>query len=244
MKYDVKTITKWEAPKEDGTAILTMPNIPLPLHSSAPRTIDPKAWEVMRKRCYADANYTCQASGVELGKGHLHAHELYDIDWANQTMTFQRAVALNPTLHTRFIHSGRALTMFQRGDKYFPSEALLSTLEYGFSLISAWNNEHPNEQPLRVFDTFLEWAENPSIGIEVNRLIEKYKIKFYTHDKSCYNKTNWGKWKLIWENKEYPTKFATKQDWEDYFNPKPPEAVEPLPQELSMLDSLLKEENE
>lgn len=172
-----------------------------------------------------------------------NCHELYDIDWANNTMTFQRAVALDPTLHTRFIHSGRALTMFQRGDKYFPKSALLTTLEYGFSLINTYNIEHPDDEPLRVCDTILEWAKHPRLEFEVNRLIEKYHIKFYTFDKSCFNKQNWGKWKLIWEGKEYPTKFATQKDWEEYFNPVE-KVVENLPKELEELDKMIKEVNE
>lgn len=243
MKYDIKEIDKWEAPKEDGVAILTMPNIPLPCHKLCPRTIDPKAWEKMRKQCYTDANYTCQATGVEMGKGHLHGHELYDIDWKNCTMTFKRAVALDPRLHSRFIHSGRALTMFERGDKYFPKEALLDTLEYGFSLINNWNTEHPEAEPLRVSTTFLDWAKNPELKDQVNTLIKKYHIKFYDFDKACFNKKNWGKWKLIWEGREYPTKFATQKDWEEHFNPKPKDEP-PLPKALSILDSILKEEEE
>lgn len=242
MKYDIKRITKWEAPKENGPPILCMPNIPLPMHNSAPRTIDPSRWEKMRRQCYVDANYTCQATGKELGKGHLHAHELYNVDWENCTMTFQRAVALDPTLHTRFIHSGRALTMFQRGDKYFPESALLATLEYGFDLINQYNIEHPDDEPLRVCDTILEWAKHPRLEYEVNRLIGKYHIKFYTFDKSCFNKKNWSKWKLVWEGKEYPTKFATQKDWEEYFNPVE-KTVENSPKELEELDKILKEDN-
>lgn len=246
MNYDIKTIDKWIAPKEDGVAILTMPNVPLPMHSLAPRTIDPQAWEKMRRQCYADANYTCQATGEELGKGHLHAHELYDIDWTNCTMTFKRAVALDPRLHTRFIHSGRALTLFERNDKYFPKESLIATLEYGFSLIQQWNAEHPDEEPLRVSDTFLEWEKNPDLHYDVARLIEHYDIKFYTFDKKCFNKTNWPKWKLVYNGKEYSPKFATKKEWERHFAPaeKLVEKVE-FPNELQdELDKMLGGEGE
>lgn len=244
MIYDIKAIDKWDAPKEDGVALLTMPNVPLPLHGRCPRTIDPKAWEKIRKQCYADANYTCQATGKELGKGHVHSHELMSVDWANCIMTFERPVSLDPAIHVRFIHSGRALSLYQRNDKYFPKEALIATLEYGFSLISQWNAEHPDEEPLRVSDTFLEWASNPSLEYDVKRLIIRYGMKFYTFSKSCFNKTNWPKWKLIYNGEQYPTKFATKKEWEEYFSPveKPTEKVE-LPAEIqSELDKMLGEE--
>lgn len=236
MKYDIITLDKWEAPKEDGAALLTMPNVPLPLHGLCPRTIQPKEWEKKRKQCYADADYTCQASKVELGKGHLHAHELYDIDWKHQTSTFRRAVALDPRLHTRFVHSGRALTLFERGDPQMPKSAMLATLEQGFELISNHNRKHYNDEPLRVCDTILDWAKHPELEYQVNQLIKKYKIKFYTFDKKCFDKKHWGKWKLIYDGEKYPTKFATQKDWEEYFNPMENNS------NLSILDAILKEQ--
>lgn len=245
MKYNIEKIECWQAPKDDSPAILCMPNVPLPLHMLNPRLIDPKAWEKMRKQCYADADYCCQASSKEMGKGHLHAHELYHIDWVNQQAIFTRPVALDPTLHTRFIHSGRALTMFERGDKYFPKEALIATLEYGFSLVKGWNDTHAEDEPLRVSATFLDWAKNDRLAYDVNRLIEKYDMKFYDFDKKCFDKKHWGNWKLIYNGKEYPTKFSTREDWEEYFKPKTVEKpVEKLPKELEQLDSMLKEVNE
>lgn len=244
MYHDIKIIDHWDAPEEDGAAILTCPNIALPCHNLCPRTIEPRRWEKMRKQCYEDANYTCQITGEELGKGHAHAHELLSIDWANQTETFRRTVCIDPRLHTRFIHSGRALTMFERGDKYFPKEALIATLEYGFSLIKEWNDSHPDDEPLRVCGTILDWAKNDRLAYDVNRLIEKYDMKFYDFDKRCFNKENWGKWKLIYDDKEYPTKFPTRKDWEDYFKPEPqPKPEKKQPKELEELDKMLEEAN-
>lgn len=239
-EYDIKTITKWEAPKEDGVAILTMPNCPLPLHGLAPRTIMGRTeWDKYRKRCYERAKYTCQASGMYLGKGKIDAHELYTVDWANQTATFERAVGLNHHLHTIFIHSGRAITIFERGGPTVPRSLMLATLKAGFELISEYNMKHYDEEPLRVFDTILEWAKNPMLERDVNGLIEKYKIKFYTFNKKYINKKHWGNWKLIYNGKEYPTKFTNQKDWEDYYKPNPVEKIED--DNLSMLDAILKE---
>lgn len=218
MEYDIKLIDQWEAPKENDARLLTMPNIPLPLHSLAPRTImGQKKWDILRKREYMKQKYTCQISKKELGHGHCHLHEVYDIDWRKQISTFKRYIVLSPKIHTRFIHSGRALTLFQNGDKQMPKEFMLKTLEKGFKIIADYNMKHYNDEPLRVCDTILEWAKNPELKSEVNKLIERYKIKFYTFNKDCFNKENWGKWKLIYDGKEYPTKFPTKEDWEEYF---------------------------
>lgn len=219
MEYDIKLIDHWDAPEEDGAPLLTMPNVALPLHQLCPRTIDPKRWTIMRKRCYMDANYTCQASKLELGHGGGHAHELYSTDWANQTATFKRVVCLAPSLHTTFIHSGRALTLFERGEATMPKRAMLSTLEQGFSLIRDWNEAHPDEEPLRVSSTFLDWAKNPSLKDDVETLIKQYDMKFYDFDKACFNAKNWGKWKLVWNGREYPTKFATQEDWREAMTP-------------------------
>lgn len=243
MKYDIKTVDHWDAPKEDGVAILTAPNIALPCHGLCPRTIDPKRWENMRKQCYVDANFHCQATGVELGKGHCHAHEVVSIDWAKQTETFERTVCLDPRIHTRFIHSGRAITLFERGDKYMTKEALLSTLEYGFGLIATWNLEHPSQEPLRVFDTFLEWAKNPTLKTEVNQLIEKYGIKFYTFDKKWINKKHWPNWKLVYNGTEYPTKFPTQKDWKKHFEPAPVKDNPFDDKTFTELERIIKEEN-
>lgn len=240
MKYDVKLVDHWDAPDCNGAPILCMPNIPLPLFSQCPRTINPKRWVYLRKKCYLNANYTCQASNVMLGHGHLHAHELYSINWANQTMTFKRAVALDPVLHTRFIHSGRALTLFERHDPQMTQVGLIKALQQGFGLVHHWNKERPNEEPLRVFAGFLEWVKNPELKEAVEKLIEAYDIKFYDFGKKCFDKEHWGNWKLIYNGKEYPTKFKTQKEWELEYNPT--KRVQKIEGDtFSELDQLIKE---
>lgn len=212
----------------------------------APRTIMGEyQWGKVRKRENMKQDYTCQASGVELGDGKAttHLHELYTIDYASHTATFERYVVLDPKLHTKFIHSGRALTLFEKGEPYMTKEGMLETLEYGFSLIDTWNREHPDDEPLRVSTVFLDWKDNPQLKDDVKRLIEEYHIKFYDFDKKCFNKENWGKWKLIYKGKEYPTKFATQEEWEDHFNPKP-KVEDPFESDtIKELDKMIEESN-
>lgn len=242
MNHDIKLIDHWDAPDCDGAPLLCMPNIPLPMFQLCPRTIDPKRWEVMRKRCYMDANYTCQASGAALGHGHCHSHELMSVDWAHQTMTFKRTVCLDPHLHTRFIHNGRALTLFKKHDPQMTQAGMIATLREGFSLIHDWNVEHDDEEPLRVYAGILQWASHPDLMQAVEKLIEAYNIKLYDFDWVCFNKENWEKWKLVYKGKEYPTKFKTQAEWEEHFNPKENRTEpEQKPKELEALDKLLKE---
>lgn len=247
MKYDIKRITHWDAPEENGAPLLCMPNIPKPLHQRCPREIMGQAkWNALRKREYMKQNYTCQASGVEMGYGHVHLHELYDIDYKRKTVTFKRYVCLDPALHTRFIHSGRAYTLFNRADPQMPKSAMLATLEQGFKLISEYNAEHYGEIDLRVSWTILDWMRNPKLTEPVDALIRKYGIKFYDVDESCYEPDSWGKWKLIYEDKEYPTLFPTYKDWEKHFGIG--EAAEKKERKIEVpilteLDNLLKEVN-
>ena len=102
-QYDVKLVTEWKAPKdgEDLRARIPRPNIPKPLHGPGcqPRTIfGAGTWNRMRNACYNLAGMKCEICGAKVGvdieKRQLHAHEVYDIDYANGTSTFIRCVAL------------------------------------------------------------------------------------------------------------------------------------------------------
>lgn len=246
MNYDVKTITKWEAPHNNGAALLCMPNVPQPLHLVNPRNIMGEyQWGKVRKQIREEHNYTCQVSGELLGtdRGAVHIHEVYSIDWKKHTSTFERAICLDPLLHTTIIHSGRALTLFKKNDPLMPMDKMLNGLEKGFKLISDWNREHYGEEKLRVCSVILDWAKEPRLEHRVNELIKKYKIKFYDFDESSINKHNWDKWRLLYNGKEYSPKFANQQEWEEYFSkPTVEKPVEKAPEELSILDSILKEE--
>ena len=67
--YDVIVVDKWECPKDNGVAILTMPNVPKPLHLLAPRTIlGNKTWNSMRHYCYNQAHDHCEICGRDCSK--------------------------------------------------------------------------------------------------------------------------------------------------------------------------------
>lgn len=218
-KFDITSVEKWIAPdKIEGldARIICMPNVPKPTHSLAPRTVlGNGTWNHMRKRCYFLANYTCEICGAEVGKNidkkDYHAHELYSIDYAKGTVTFKRAVGLCALCHTRCIHTGRAFTMYKKGNPFMTANMVLEGAEHAFSLVHKWNTEHPDEEPLRLFATWIEFAKDKRIGEDICRLIEKYDVKFY---KPTKDQAKWQDWKLIIGKKEYPTPYADEKEWE------------------------------
>lgn len=83
--YTCKLIDKWVAPEEGGAPIITMPNVPKPLHGPGhqPRTIlGTTTWNHMRNRCYFEAGYKCEACGAKVktefyDNGAVH-HQYHD----------------------------------------------------------------------------------------------------------------------------------------------------------------------
>ena len=235
--YTCKLVDKWKVPESGGAPILTMPNIPHPLHNQNPRMILGKStWDHMRNRCYYESKYACEICGEKvktefyddgsihhkynddgtIPKRSLHAHEMYDIDYNKGTATFVRAIAACEKCHVRFIHSGRMLTMYEKGDPLMTADKVLEGLEHGFKLIKEWNDNHKGGEKLRVFFAVIDFTTDPTIGEQVKELIDKYDIEFYAPDGEKMPNGNpaWGEWKLIIGEKEYITPFKSQKDWE------------------------------
>lgn len=236
--YTCKLVEKWIAPESAGVPLLTMPNIPHPLHNQNPRNIfGPSTWDHMRNKCYYDADYTCEICGEKvateynengtikhkyhddgtLAKRNLHAHEIYDIDYNKGTARFIRAVSVCKNCHVNFIHSGRMFTMYKKGDPLTTKEVVLKGLERGFKQIKQWNDTHYGEEKLRVYFTVLEYVDDPEIGEEIKELIDKYEIEFYIPNGEMMPRgvPVWGDWKLIIGTKEYKTPFHSQKEWEE-----------------------------
>ena len=238
--YNCKLVNKWVAPEENGAPVLSMPNIPHPLHGPGyqPRTVLGTAtWNHMRNKCYFDADYMCEACGDKvkteyyddgsikhqyhndgtLKKRDLHSHELFSIDYDKGTARFERCVALCKRCHIEFIHSGRMLTMYKKGDPLMPAEVVLDGIEHGFKQIYHYNEDHYGEEKLRVYYAIIDYTLDETIGEEVKRLIDKYKIEFYIPDGEMMPKGKpvWGQWKVIIGNKEYKSKYTCQKDWEE-----------------------------
>lgn len=204
----VTKLTKWTAPSKSDVRVLGMPNIPDPLHGPGcqPRTIvGPKRWEQMRKQCYANAGYKCEACGYEHQfPADLHAHELFNIDYKAGTSTFVRLVCLCKKCHLYFIHSGRALTMYKHGDPLYSKERLLDGVEHGFKLIHEYNKTH--KRKIKVFATMgTQYTHEPELKDDMEKLIKKYDIEFYGADSKKMAK--WEDWRMVWDGVEYCTPY-------------------------------------
>lgn len=201
---------KWECPAGTGVPLITMPNVPRPLHGLPPRKImGATAWDRMRKRCYFDAGYKCEICGVDPPKGQLHAHELYTYDWMEGTGKFERCIAICKRDHD-FIHSGRLVTLHKQGNPLYSKSYVLGVVEKGFKLIHDYNEAHPDKEKLKVYATFLEYLKVPDLAQEMSELIDKYDMEFYSEPKHI---AKWAKWRLLFGNKEYPTPYANQGEW-------------------------------
>lgn len=213
-KFDVEKVKHWHCPEGTGVPLITMPNVPRPLHGQGmqPRTIFGKtAWDFMRKGAYYNAGYKCEICGREPKKGDLHAHELFSYDYAKQTGKFERVVAICRTCHDG-IHSGRLITMFKNNNPLYPKSYVLKVAENCFSLVHSYNLEHKDE-PLRVYATYLEYLDVPQLRNEMLALIKKYDIKFYEEDVPKYKR--WKGWKVIVGSNTYESPYKSQGEWQE-----------------------------
>lgn len=214
-KYDVKLITKWTPPEgDDLRPLIAMPNLPKPTHALAPRTLlGASTWNHMRKACYYDADNTCEICGDKPENlRHRHAHEVYEIDYEKGEVRFVRAFCICALDHLGCIHTGRAITLFKQGNPLYPKEFLLEGAEKAFTIISSYNRDHPAAD-LRAYSTFLEYLKCDELREPMEKLIEKYDMKFYQEDPKKMAK--WSDWKLIIGNREFPTPYANQKEWEE-----------------------------
>lgn len=210
--YDVVTVKNWQCPEGTGVPLITMPNVPRPLHRLNPRNImGQSTWNHVRKRCYFNAGYKCEVCGIDFAeiKPRYAAHELYSYDYMAGTGKFERCIAICQICHNA-IHSGRLITMYKSGDQLYPKAYVLKVVEHCFSLVSKYNAEHRNQKPLRVYATFLEYLKVPELHDDMGRLIEEYGIQFYSEPKKI---AKWENWKLIIGNREHKTPYKNEGEW-------------------------------
>lgn len=215
---DVVKVDKWIAPTINGAPLLCMPNLPKPMHSQNPRTIMGEVkWKLVRTKCYMGADYTCQACGKYLGAGKCQAHELYSIDWSQQLSRFERCVCLCKDCHD-FIHSGRTFSMYQRGEKLYNKYYLQKIAKKAFEVISAYNNTVPEDQKLRMYGTIIEWLKDKELGKWLEPMINHYNVRLYGAKKAYEDKKSWGRWRLIYNGKEYEPKYKDAKEWQEAMN--------------------------
>lgn len=208
----VKKVNCWTPPEENDARILGMPNIYYALQGRGlqPRTIEGATeWNKMRKLCYYNAKWKCEACGKYQGPGKCQVHEVFQTDWKKGQAVFIRLMCLCEKCHLGVIHSGRALTMYQRGDWRMPKSKLLEGVEHGFKTVSDWNKEHADQEPILLYSTFLSYLEDPILREDMERLFKKYGVKLYGNCKPA----EWSKWRMVYNKKIYPTPYKDKDDY-------------------------------
>lgn len=180
--------------------ILTHPHIPKPLHGISPRTImGEEAWNIARQEIYKKYDYHCAACGVAKAqaKGHqwLEAHEFWNINYRTGICIVNSIEPLCHYCHN-FIHSGR-LGMIMKKEKTM--DEVIDILEHGFRILASVN--------LKCFPFTLHFAYG--MGAET------FGVKAYELPDGD---VAWDKWKLVWNGKEYFSKFKSYEEWKQYYS--------------------------
>lgn len=121
-------------------------------------------------------------------------------------------VFITGNCHGGVIHSGRAITMYKNCVPLWTKEVMLQAAEHGFQLVYEWNKLHPDEEPLKMFSTILDWLKEPTLTEDLQKLIDRYEIEFYDVP-DTESAHNWGKWRLIYNDKEYWSPYHDKTEW-------------------------------
>lgn len=181
--------------------ILCQPNIPKPLHGINPRTIrGVDWWNITRQKVYVSTDYHCVACGVAKVDAKVHqwleAHELWNIDY---TTGICEVISIEPLCHYchNFIHSGR-LQMIM--DKEKSEEEVKDILEHGLNILY--------QNKLKCFPSTLKFAKE--LGCKTHG-VKAYKIKVNP-------KIKWEDWKMVFEGKEYKSKFNSIDEWNEFFS--------------------------
>ena len=181
--------------------LLSMPNVPKPLHGISPRTIMGKdAWDAMRRDVYETTGHHCAACGVHKSRAKckkwMEAHEIYDIDYRSGTATMVEIVPLCHFCHA-FIHSG--LLRMQARKKEVSADHVRWVINHGVSVLR--DSKHQ-----KIFAGTAELAALVSVPID-GLIVSDTPSKM----------AEWGKWRMIWDGKQHKGKFRSFNDWRRHY---------------------------
>lgn len=191
--------------------ILTHPNIPKPLHGLNPRTIKGDTWwKEVRKKAYAENNFCCWACGIPKHRARfrnrLEAHEYYEIDYAKGSAEVIEVVALCIPCH-HFIHSGRQISLFQKGD--IIASKLFYVMRHGMAILMKANLQMHSTQA----DAILHL--NTTGIIRLNE--EEWSYIYECASIAPIKIAPWEKWHLILEGEKHYSKFMNFDEWNKFY---------------------------
>ena len=181
--------------------ILSMPNIPKPLHGLNPRSImGARWWNDERSKVYSSTNFTCAACGVHKidAKKHkwLEAHEIFDIDYKKQTATMVGIVPLCHFCHA-FIHSG--LTRIRARRKLICANDVRDIMSHGCEVLRRGKCD--------IFAGTHDLCR--LVGVDTSGIAVS-SIKDIG--------ANWGGWRMIWNGVEYDARFKSMREWQRFYS--------------------------
>ena len=182
--------------------LLTHPNIPKPLHGTAPRTIFGKEWwDKKRHAAYRESNYHCMACGQHKSQDRFHnwleAHEDYDIDYKTGKVKLNRIFALCHSCHN-FIHSGRLGAMYSKGE--ITEDKALYILKRGFHILKQ-NNLEPF---WGTADVFADITRRYDLDERIHQLKTKQHVEI---------QQDWSKWHIEIDGVNHYGKFKSSREW-------------------------------
>jgi len=187
--------------------ILAAPNIPKPLHTVNPRTINGRHWwDIVRREAYAKNDFCCWACGVPKQHAEYHqwleAHENYDFNWKTGEVKLKEIVGLCHSCHN-FIHNGRLLGIYRQGE--VGSDRVLDILRHGFGVC-----ERNNIQPY--FGAYVTLYI--MMGQEEKKAVENAK-KMGWYPKNIEAK--WEDWHLVIDDMKYYSPFKDEEAWQNHW---------------------------
>ena len=208
--FDIERVSEWECPTDSGAPLITMPNIPKPLHGINPRMImGEDNWDQLRMKCYIDSSYKCEICGKLLDDKTIQLHELYKVSRKEKYALFERFIPVCILCHNG-IHSGRAISLYRNNNTIFTKAYILTIADHCFSLISNYNKQ--NNTDYRLFKTFLNYLYFPELEQDMRELISKYDIHFYEWRGGL---GKWTSWRLIYDGKEYFSPYENSDAWRE-----------------------------
>lgn len=181
--------------------VLSLPNIPKPLHGVNPRTIKGDIWwEEVRHIVIEDAMGRCLCCGVSkhnaMFKRRLECHEIYKTDYRRGICKYVKTIPLCYSCHA-FIHSGFLWQRYESQQMH--RNEIIMVMDHGLKILKDNN--------LQMF------PGTATIAFELQLPIAK-EIKIYTIPKF---EVPWGDWRLIFGGKKYPPKFKNYVEWKRHY---------------------------
>lgn len=177
-------------------ALLTHPNIPVPLHGVNPRTVLGSGWwNAARKIVYGENNFCCWACGNHKTRAplqRLEAHETYDVDYGRGRAVFVEVVALCHFCH-QYIHSGRMRKLAESGQ--VDRDKVLRVRDHGYRILHSAGLE-------------------PSPWTRMN--LEKGYTPSYEFLHGPF--ADWSDWRMVIGDKEYPPRFRNEVEYHAYYS--------------------------